>query len=92
MDSQQLLHKLRVGKERDQEVAFVIGGPNGVTSDFKAKRTSAGLCLFDTSHEMARVLLFEQLYRATRSFMVCRIRSESRPSVSVGWRIKTDNG
>jgi 23S rRNA (pseudouridine1915-N3)-methyltransferase len=48
-----------------KEVAFVIGGPNGVASDFKKavdKRWS--LSRLTLTHEMARVLLFEQLYRA----------------------------
>jgi len=48
-----------------KEIAFVIGGPNGVADDFKArvdKRWS--LSRLTLTHEMARVLLFEQLYRA----------------------------
>ena len=48
-----------------KEVAFVIGGPNGVADDFKArvdKRWS--LSRLTLTHEMARVLLLEQLYRA----------------------------
>jgi 23S rRNA (pseudouridine1915-N3)-methyltransferase len=48
-----------------KEVAFVIGGPHGVADDFKArvdKRWS--LSRLTLTHEMARVLLFEQLYRA----------------------------
>lgn len=48
-----------------KEVAFVIGGPNGVADAFKArvdKRWS--LSRLTLTHEMARVLLFEQLYRA----------------------------
>ena len=48
-----------------KEVAFVIGGPNGIAADFKSrvdKRWS--LSRLTLTHEMARVLLFEQLYRA----------------------------
>ena len=46
-----------------KEVAFVIGGPHGVGQDFRAdKRWS--LSRLTLTHEMARVLLFEQLYRA----------------------------
>ena len=48
-----------------KEVAFIVGGPNGVASDFKTrvdKRWS--LSRLTLTHEMARVLLFEQLYRA----------------------------
>jgi 23S rRNA (pseudouridine1915-N3)-methyltransferase len=48
-----------------KEVAFVIGGPNGLSQDFVAsvdKRWS--LSRLTLTHEMARVLLLEQLYRA----------------------------
>ena len=48
-----------------KEVAFVVGGPNGLAADFKSrvdKRWS--LSRLTLTHEMARVLLFEQLYRA----------------------------
>lgn len=48
-----------------KEVAFVIGGPNGVASDFKARADKRwSLSRLTLTHEMARVLLFEQLYRA----------------------------
>jgi 23S rRNA (pseudouridine1915-N3)-methyltransferase len=48
-----------------KEVAFVVGGPSGVAGDLKArvdKRWS--LSRLTLTHEMARVLLLEQLYRA----------------------------
>ena len=46
-----------------KEVAFVIGGPHGMSRDFRAdKRWS--LSRMTLTHEMARVLLVEQLYRA----------------------------
>jgi len=48
-----------------KEVAFVIGGPNGLADEFKScvdKRWS--LSRLTLTHEMTRVLLFEQLYRA----------------------------
>lgn len=48
-----------------KEVAFVVGGPNGVTSDFKSRADKRwALSRLTLTHEMARVLLFEQLYRA----------------------------
>ena len=48
-----------------KEVAFIIGGPNGVTDDFKARVDRRwSLSRLTLTHEMARVLLFEQLYRA----------------------------
>ena len=48
-----------------KEVAFVIGGPNGVADDFKARVDRRwSLSRLTLTHEIARVLLFEQLYRA----------------------------
>ena len=48
-----------------KEVAFVIGGPRGLSREFVSradKRWSLSRLTF--THEMARVLLIEQLYRA----------------------------
>ena len=48
-----------------KEVAFVIGGPAGVADDFKSRADKRwSLSRLTLTHEMARVLLFEQLYRA----------------------------
>ena len=48
-----------------KEVAFVIGGPNGLAGDFKSRADKRwSLSRLTLTHEMARVLLFEQLYRA----------------------------
>ncbi len=48
-----------------KEVTFVVGGPNGVSAELAAsmnKRLS--LSRLTLTHEMARVVLLEQLYRA----------------------------
>jgi 23S rRNA (pseudouridine1915-N3)-methyltransferase len=48
-----------------KEVAFVIGGPNGFAGDLKSRADKRwSLSRLTLTHEMARVLLFEQLYRA----------------------------
>ena len=48
-----------------REVAFVVGGPNGVSTEFVSKVDKRwSLSRLTLTHEMARVLLFEQLYRA----------------------------
>ena len=48
-----------------KEVAFVIGGPNGLADDLKARADKRwSLSRLTLTHEMARVLLLEQLYRA----------------------------
>ena len=64
--SQQLAAQVRSWEGSGiKEVAFVIGGPSGVVDDFKTrvdKRWS--LSRLTLTHEMARVVLTEQLYRA----------------------------
>ena len=66
LTSQQLADQVRKWEGQGiKEVAFVIGGPNGFGGDFQTrvdKRWS--LSRLTLTHEMARVLLFEQLYRA----------------------------
>jgi len=48
-----------------KEVAFVIGGPRGLSQEFRARTDQQwSLSRLTLTHEMARVLLFEQLYRA----------------------------
>lgn len=48
-----------------KEVAFIVGGPNGLADDLKSRVTKRwSLSRLTLTHEMARVLLFEQLYRA----------------------------
>ena len=48
-----------------KEVAFIIGGPNGTSAEV-SKRASVrwSLSRLTWTHEMARVLLLEQVYRA----------------------------
>ena len=48
-----------------KEVAFVIGGPNGLGQEVLARADKRwSLSRLTLTHEMARVLLLEQLYRA----------------------------
>ena len=48
-----------------KEVAFVIGGPNGLAGDFKARADKRwSLSRLTLTHELARVVAAEQLYRA----------------------------
>jgi len=48
-----------------KEVAFVVGGPNGLSRDFvKSVEKRWSLSRLTLTHEMARVVLLEQLYRA----------------------------
>ncbi|MCA1567860.1 MAG: 23S rRNA (pseudouridine(1915)-N(3))-methyltransferase RlmH [Acidobacteria bacterium] len=51
--------------EGKKEIAFVIGGHLGVTAELKAKADVRwSLSPLTLTHEMARVVLVEQLYRA----------------------------
>ena len=46
-------------------VAFVVGGPDGVSKELKTRVNSRlSLSRLTLTHEMARVVLLEQLYRA----------------------------
>jgi 23S rRNA (pseudouridine1915-N3)-methyltransferase len=64
--SQQLAEQVRGWEGRGiKEVAFVIGGPRGLSEDLVSRADKLwSLSRLTLTHEMARVLLFEQLYRA----------------------------
>lgn len=48
-----------------KQVSFVVGGPYGVSEDFVSRADKRwSLSRLTLTHEMARVLLLEQLYRA----------------------------
>ena len=48
-----------------KEVAFVVGGPNGLAPELVSRADRRwSLSRLTLTHEMARVLLLEQLYRA----------------------------
>jgi len=48
-----------------KEVAFIVGGPNGVSAELAARANKRwSLTRLTLTHEMARVVLLEQLYRA----------------------------
>jgi 23S rRNA (pseudouridine1915-N3)-methyltransferase len=48
-----------------KEVAFIVGGSNGVSAELSARANKRwSLSRLTLTHEMTRVLLLEQLYRA----------------------------
>jgi 23S rRNA (pseudouridine1915-N3)-methyltransferase len=48
-----------------KEVTFIVGGPNGVSAELSARATKRwSLSRLTLTHEMTRVVLLEQLYRA----------------------------
>ena len=55
--------------EKNDNMTFIIGGPNGVRNDLKKRAISLSRMTF--THEMARMFFLEQLYRA---FMIINER------------------
>ena len=48
-----------------KEVTFIVGGPNGVSAELSARASKRwSLSRLTLTHEMTRVVLLEQLYRA----------------------------
>ena len=64
--SQQLADQVRSWESSGiKEVAFVVGGPNGLAPQLVMRADKRwSLSRLTLTHEMARVLLLEQLYRA----------------------------
>jgi 23S rRNA (pseudouridine1915-N3)-methyltransferase len=55
-----------------KDIAFVIGGPEGLSEQIKSKYPRIALSKMTFTHEMARLFFIEQLYRA---FMINNNRS-----------------
>jgi 23S rRNA (pseudouridine1915-N3)-methyltransferase len=56
---------LQQERERASDVAFVIGGALGLSAEvLKTARTQITLAPWTLPHEMARLVLAEQIYRA----------------------------
>ena len=65
LDSAQFAEFLQTAREQDRDLAFLIGGAFGLPSDLTA-RSSVRLSLapWTLPHEIARLVLAEQIYRA----------------------------
>ena len=65
MESAVWAENLRKLSETYQRLAFVIGGPNGLSAAvLKKSRMQLSLSPMTFPHELARVIFLEQLYRA----------------------------
>jgi 23S rRNA (pseudouridine1915-N3)-methyltransferase len=64
-DSTQFAEFLQSAREQDRDLAFLIGGAFGLASDLTS-RSSVKLSLapWTLPHELARLVLVEQIYRA----------------------------
>ena len=53
-------------KNKHQKLTFIIGGPEGLTPESKKKSNQLlSLSSMTYTHEMAKMILLEQIYRAT---------------------------
>jgi 23S rRNA (pseudouridine1915-N3)-methyltransferase len=64
-NSTQFAEFLRRARDDDRDIAFVIGGAYGLPADFSVRAsTKLSLAPWTLPHEIARLVLAEQLYRA----------------------------
>ena len=65
LDSLQFAELLRTARDQDRDLAFVIGGAHGLAADFAAEsQMRLSLAPWTLPHELARLVLAEQIYRA----------------------------
>ncbi|EKD92197.1 MAG: hypothetical protein ACD_29C00126G0001 [uncultured bacterium] len=65
LDTKSLAKHLQTWHDIQQDVSFVIGGPEGLSTDFlTSAKTIWSLSALTLPHPLVRVLLAEQLYRA----------------------------
>jgi len=65
LDSAQFAELLQRAREDDRDLAFLIGGAFGLTTDVSEQATfRLSLAPWTLPHEIARLVLVEQIYRA----------------------------
>ncbi len=57
---------------KEESITFVVGGPEGFSSEFKSNYLLLSLSKMTFPHEIARLILYEQIYRA---FMIANNRN-----------------
>jgi 23S rRNA (pseudouridine1915-N3)-methyltransferase len=64
-DSLQFAELLKTAREDDRDIAFLIGGAFGLTADVSSRAMfKLALAPWTLPHEIARLVLVEQIYRA----------------------------
>ena len=65
LDSKQFAKFLQGAREQDRDLAFLIGGAFGLANDLTSRSSvSLSLAPWTLPHELARLVLVEQIYRA----------------------------
>jgi 23S rRNA (pseudouridine1915-N3)-methyltransferase len=65
LDSQEFAKFLQTAREQDRDLAFLIGGAFGLPPDLTRRSTvKLSLAPWTLPHEIARLILAEQIYRA----------------------------
>ena len=65
LDSTQFAEFLQTAREQDRDLAFLIGGAFGLASDLTSSSSvRLSLAPWTLPHELARLVLVEQIYRA----------------------------
>ena len=65
LDSKQFAKFLQTAREQDRDLAFLIGGAFGLANDLTSRSSvSLSLAPWTLPHELARLVLVEQIYRA----------------------------
>jgi len=66
LDSNKLAQRLRGFADRGRDVAFVIGGPDGLAPTLSENATlHLAFGALTWPHQLVRIMLLEQIYRAT---------------------------
>ena len=65
LDSAQFAEFLQTAREQDRDLAFLIGGAFGLPTELSARsKVRLSLAPWTLPHEIARLVLVEQIYRA----------------------------
>ncbi len=64
LDSLEFAKLVKSAELSSPPLTFIIGGPDGITAELKKKSKTISLSKMTFTHEMCRLFLLEQIYRA----------------------------